>query len=352
MSRSDHAATPATDLDTWEVRLRELCDRIRTSARDAMGCALERGALSDVDRPVAQGAGDVTYGLDLPTEEVLSSWLTECARSGPLSLLTEDSGWRHMGPDPAGGVPVTLPGFDHGGPRIIVDPVDGTRNLMADLRPAWTVLAFCPPGSAQPRLSEVNYGVLAEIPDSRAATWRWIHARRGGGSHLERHALADGALEEQRPLVCDDDDRPDHGYFPFFCFGHAMRPLLATISADFFERLATAEGADVRHCYDDQYISNGGQLALLALGTYRMIADLRAALGDLVGTDCVSSKPYDCAGAILVAREAGCVVLDEDGGALDFDLDTATPVSFVGFANQATRERLEPHLAAALARAR
>ena len=82
MSRPDHAATPATDLDTWEVRLRELCDRIRTGARDAMGSALERGALSDVDRPVAQGAGDVTYGLDLPTEEVLSSWLSECARSG------------------------------------------------------------------------------------------------------------------------------------------------------------------------------------------------------------------------------------------------------------------------------
>ena len=46
------------------------------------------------------------------------------------------------------------------------------------------------------------------------------------------------------------------------------------------------------------------------------------------------------------------LVLDEDGGGLDFDLDTTTPVSFVGFANQATRERLEPHLAATLDRAR
>jgi hypothetical protein len=335
-------------LAPWEARLSELADRIRKAARGAMRSALDRDSLSEVDRPVAQGVGDQTFGLDLPTESVLSTWLEECARGGPLSLLTEDSGWRHRGPAGDGGPPVALPGFDHGGPRIVVDPVDGTRNLMADLRSAWTVLALCPPGPAQPRLSDVALGLLAELPTSRAASWRSLHARRGGGARMEHRTLADGALLDERPLVCDGDDRPDHGYFPFFCFSHAMRPLVASLTAAFFERLGRLEGAEVRHCYDDQYISNGGQLALLALGSYRMIADLRAALSDRVAGECVSSRPYDCAGAVLVAREAGCLVLSADGSELDFDLDATTPVSFVGFTNKMTRARLAPHLAAAL----
>jgi fructose-1,6-bisphosphatase/inositol monophosphatase family enzyme len=335
------------DHDPWEGRLAELCDRIRVAATDAMSAALADGALSAVDRPVGEGAGDVTYGLDVPTEQVLTAWLEECARAGPLSLLTEDAGWRHRGPAPLGGESVALDGFDHGGPRILVDPVDGTRNLMADLRSAWTVIALCPPGAAQPRLSDVTVGVLAELPTSRASSWRRLAARRGAGARLEHRSATDGALLEECDLACDTDDRPDHGYFPFFCFSHAMRPLVASLAAAFFERVADAEGADVRHCYDDQYISNGGQLALLVLGTYRIIADLRGALLSRVPAECTSSRPYDCAGAILIAREAGCAVVGADGGELDFDLDTTTPVSFVGFANDATRARLQPHLSAA-----
>jgi len=338
-------------LDAWEERLRGLCDEIRACARAAMRSAMDRGALHEVDRPVAEGAGDVSFGLDLPTEAVVTRWLEQRARRSPLSLLSEESGWRHLGPDPdaAHGAPIALAGFDHGGPRIVVDPVDGTRNLMADLRPAWTALALCPPGPDQPRLSDVTYGLLAEIPDSRAARYRVLQARAGGGASMEERDLERGRLVRARPLVADGDDRADHGYFPFFCFDAAMRPALAAVAAEFFARLEREERARVEHCFDDQYICNAGQLALLALGTYRLVADLRAALLERVPAACTTSKPYDCAGAILVARETGCIVTAPDGSQLDFPLDARTAVGFVGWANRATHERLGPHLAAALA---
>ena len=321
-------------------RLHLLAQQVSAAARGAAARSRELGLQFSTPRPVAEGAGDVTFSLDVATEAAVDSWFEATAQDGPLSLLTEDRGWRHWGPDGE------LVDFDHGGPRIVIDPVDGTRQLMADLRSAWTVIAACGPGAGVPRLRDVQLGLCAELPDSRAAQFRVLHARRGGGAQLETRELAGGALLETQRLRADHDDRPDHGYFSFFRYAPAQRPRLAELEARFFERLATHEGADTRSCYDDQYISNGGQLMLLALGTYRMIADLRAVLPAPDGTASPSSKPYDCAGALLVAQEAGCVLSAADGSELDFPLDTSTPVAFVGWANEPTASRLAPHLSA------
>ncbi len=320
------------------ARLRELADLIRCAARSSAGLSRERGEQFATPRPVGHGAGDVTFALDQATEAAVDAWFERTAGDGPLSLLTEDRGWRHRGPQGA------LDSFDHGGPRVVVDPVDGTRQLMADLRSAWTVIAACGPGAETPCLSDVHYGLCAELSDSRAASYRVLSAQRGAGARLELRHLESDELLDERPLQVDGDDRPDHGYFSFFRYTPSLRPALAETEAHFFARLAEHEGADVRSCYDDQYISNGGQLVLLSLGTYRLIADLRAELAARHATPSTTSKPYDCAGAILIARAAGCVLTDAGSGPLDFPLDAETPVSFIGWANRATAARLGPHL--------
>jgi fructose-1,6-bisphosphatase/inositol monophosphatase family enzyme len=79
-----------------------------------------------------------------------------------------------------------------------------------------------------------------------------------------------------------------------------------------------------------------------------MIADLRALLAARRGRQGITSKPYDVAGAIACARAAGCVLTAPDGGELDFPLDAETRIAWVGWHNEATRLRLEPHLLAAL----
>jgi fructose-1,6-bisphosphatase/inositol monophosphatase family enzyme len=238
--------------------------------------------------------------------------------------------------------------FDHGGPRIAVDPIDGTRNLMTDLRAAWSVIGCCAAGADEPRLRDVALGVLAEIPDSRAATARLVHAARGGGAILELVDLATDVRRDARALVADTSDRADNGYFPFFRYMPDLRPDVARVEARFFERLERDERADVRTCWDDQYISNGGQLALLALGRYRFVADLRHELATRRGRPTLTGKPYDVSGAILCAREAGAVVTAPDGGELDVPLDATTSLGFVGYANAATERRLAPHFRAAL----
>ncbi|MBK7874566.1 MAG: hypothetical protein IPJ77_02240 [Planctomycetes bacterium] len=318
--------------------LRRLAALIGDAVREHRDRALATGGADGLMRIASQGAGDVTYGIDVPAEHALDVWLDEVARAGPLSLLTEDSGWRHRGPDGKGGVRA-LDGFDHGGPRIVVDPIDGTRNLMTDLRPAWTVIGLAGPGVGEPWQKDVVLGVVREIPESRSTSTRELLAARGEGC-----VLVDGASE--RRLDTGSDARADHGYFPFFKYLPTERHEIAEVEARFFERLARIEGADVRNCYDDQYISNAGQLVLLALGTYRMIADLRAVLAARRGGTTLTTKPYDVSGALVCAVEAGCVVTAWDGGELDFPIDVVTPVSFVGWTNEATRARLARHLAA------
>jgi fructose-1,6-bisphosphatase/inositol monophosphatase family enzyme len=327
----------------WLERLVDLSDEIRAATREALVEAVRGGTLERLARAAGQGAGDVTYGIDVPAEHAVDRWLEETARATPLSLLTEDAGWRHRGPDGEGGVRA-LEGFGHGGPRISVDPIDGTRVLMCDLRPAWSVIGLAGPGPFEPRIGEVVAGVLSEIPDSRAARYRRLSALRGEGCRLEERELEGDRLLLERRLDAGADDRVDHGIFSFFKYMPAERPRIASIEAAFFARLAADEKADVRACFDDQYTSNGGQLALLALGTYRMIADVRAHLFERT----LTSKPYDVAGAVICAQEAGAIVTAVGGSPLDFPLDVTTPVSFVGWANRRTEERLSKHLAAVL----
>jgi fructose-1,6-bisphosphatase/inositol monophosphatase family enzyme len=330
-------------------RLRDLCRRIRSAVRGRMRAALDEGDAVRLALPVARGAGDVTFGIDVAAEQAVGEWLLDEARRGPLSVLTEDAGWRHVGPGPTpGDTPVELAGFDHGGPRISIDPIDGTRNLMHDLRGAWTIVSYAGPGRGAPRLADVELGVVSELPDTRGAHYRELIAVRGGGCTAAVRALGDDLVLRDGALLADTSDRADHGYFPFFGYHPAQRAAMQQLALDFFERVQEDEGAELGHCYDDQHISSGGQLALLALGHYRMVVDARQRWNELARVALQTAKPYDVAGAILVAREVGAVVTRTDGGTLDFPLDVTTPVEFVAFHNRGTGARLWPHLEAAL----
>lgn len=330
--------------EAWEAALEALTEGLVRAVRGALTRAQgDHQRSRALAMPVGQGAGDVTFGMDAPAEEFMDEWLLEQARQRPLSLLTEDRGWRHMGPAPGrSGEAQDLPGFNHGGPRIAVDPVDGTRNLMAGLRSAWTVVSFAAAGPGQPSYQDQCAGIVAELPTLRAAH-RSTYSAAGDGCWRLDIDVASGQLLERRRLRVDAEARADHGYFPFFRFEPKFRPLLAQLEAAFFARLELHEGSDPAAFYDDQYISNAGQLVQLIEGTYRMLVDARALLAERLGQPAICSKPYDLAGALFCARAAGVALGAADGSPLEFPIDTDTPVHLAAYANAATRERLEPH---------
>ena len=302
---------------------------------------------ADASEVAGEGVGDTTFALDTGPEALIAAWAAEQARSAPLSVLTEDRGWRHLGPDGSGGVHA-LDTFDHGGGRYVFDPVDGTRPLMCGLRSAWFSAAWAPPGPHPPVLNDVTVGLLRELPPSThsAAPQRWVAATVEGTPRTWR-----GHAREPlpgTPECADTTAELERRYVSFFKFQPAERVALAELEAAFFARLAS-EGVDTDQIFDDQYTSNCAQLVLVARGTYRLLADLRAWEANRTGRTPLATKPYDIAAAQLIARGVGAVVHSTEGAPLAVPLDATTSLSFVAYANRATAARFAPHLAAVLA---
>ena len=330
--------------------LSRLADAIAESVWKALEPAGNPEALRAIH---GQGQGDTTFGLDVEPEAHIAAWAEDHAQRAPLSVLTEDRGWRHLVPDGSGGWSETEV-WDHGGPRLIFDPVDGTRPLMLGLRSAYLSIAWAPPGPAAPRLANVELALLHELPTRQAGqATRWLGAVTPSGPQTWRATGAPGVAwpaPHYRSQHVDSEVQLERACLSFFRFHPNERIALAELEARFLQRLEAHEGVNLDHVFEDQYTSNCAQLALIATGSYRMLADLRSWLAQVEGRQAIATKPYDIAAATLIARGAGAVVHDATGAELDVLLDAVTPLSFVAYANTATAERLAPHLTAVQAR--
>ena len=106
-------------------------------------------------------------------------------------------------------------------------------------------------------------------------------------------------------------------------------------------------------CFEDQYISTGGQLYELMIGHDRYVADLRALLEGVFADrglpHPLCCHPYDLC-TILIAEELGLSITGPTGAPLDAPLDLASDVAWIGYANDALRRTVEPALLDALRR--
>lgn len=325
--------------------LLNLHDRIRQRTR----VALAEGALSRGEDPASleaavaeEGAGDVSYVIDVSAEEELDRFATDLGAISPLVLVSEGMGEREYG-DLASATGERL--------RLIVDPIDGTRNLAFDMRSGWILTALARDRGKETSLADVFLAVQSEIPIRDQTTYHILHASRGAGAVVERRSLEDGSLLYRNPLRVSPDDRLDNGFYVFFKFSPEDRLPLARIEEEFLVQLVDDHGIDRRTLCDDQYISNAGQLFMVLTNRYRFLADLRGYVGDCLGIDNFTCKPYDVCCA-LIAEEAGLPLTDAAGQQLDVQLDISSRVSFVAYANPAVRQRLEPLLQEVLRRFR
>jgi hypothetical protein len=228
--------------------------------------------------------------------------------------------------------------------RLLVDPIDGTRGLMFDKRSAWCLMAAAPDRGAATRLSDAEVAVMTELPTTRQATSDVLWAVRGAGAQGERHGLHDGT---RASFVLRPSGAVDlrHGFATVNNFFHGGKELTARLEEAILDRALGPWNPLKADVYTDQYICSGGQLAELALGRDRFVLDVRplvhAKLGHAASLCC---RPYDLC-TMLVAQQAGCVVLDPLGNPLDAPFDTTTNVAFAAYANRALADRLAPIVA-------
>jgi fructose-1,6-bisphosphatase/inositol monophosphatase family enzyme len=260
---------------------------------------------------------DTIYAIDKVTDDALVEWFEQHW----LDVEVISEGLHE---------PLVL-----GEPRwtVIVDSIDGTRGLMYDKRPAWALAAVAPHGGF---LRDVVAAAMTELPTTKQAVVDQYSGTRGGGVRGRRTDLRTGEVGDVMPRPSTATDL-EHGFAQLAKFFPPGKEVLARIESELFTRL----GASV--VFDDEYIASGGQVHELLTGRDRFVADLRP----LVDRAAFACHPYDVCTTMLL-EEAGGVVTDPWGDALDCALDTTTPVAWVGYANRALAQTIGPVLAAVL----
>ena len=141
-----------------------------------------------------------------------------------------------------------------------------------------------------------------------------------------------------------------HGFAAISHFFPQGKGLLSQFEEDLWAELHGSEPEAAPLVFDDQYISTGGQLYELAIGHDRMQGDLRPLAFAKLGLDLsITCHPYDICTA-LVATELGVIVEKPDGTPLDSPLDTTSPVSWMGYANEQLAELVRPVLQTLIAK--
>ncbi len=119
---------------------------------------------------------------------------TEIAREEPLCLVAEGL--------PTGGL--TLPAGTRDADcrwRLLVDPIDGTRGLMYQKRPAWILTGVAPNRGPATRLRDIVLAVQTEIPLLKQHLCDQLWAVRGDGVQAQRIDRLTGSVRSARRSV-------------------------------------------------------------------------------------------------------------------------------------------------------
>ncbi|MDB4881349.1 MAG: inositol monophosphatase [Gemmatimonadetes bacterium] len=317
----------------------DLHDRIRSSVVDAFA-GQQGDALSDV---ADDGVGDTIYAVDRVSEETLVAGLEIVARDEPLCLIAE-------GLPPDGLVLPRGASQKDCRWRLLVDPIDGTRGLMYQKRPAWILTGVAPNRGTETRLRDIVLAVQTEIPLVKQHLCDQLWATRGEGVQARRLDRTTGRSESFVPRPSRSDTIA-HGFASISRFFPGARDVLAAIDDEVAAAVLGPPVAGKAACFEDQYISTGGQLYELMIGHDRYVADLRPLLSGVLAErglpHALCCHPYDLC-TMLIAEELGLSITGPSGAPLDAPLDLEADVAWVGYANDALRRRVEPALLTAL----
>lgn len=286
------------------------------------------------------GDGDTIFAIDRISEEiVIDRFERDVASIVPIVLIAEGI---------AGGKIILPTGAKESEAvwRIIVDPIDGTRGLMYQKRSAWVLTGVARNRGVNTTLRDIEFAIQTEIPLVKQHLSDTVWAYKDSGVHAERYGRLTGKTFslDLRPSKANTIEQ---GFAMISRFFPGARDVLAGIDEEIVTAALGKPKRGKAQCFEDQYISTGGQLYELMTGHDRFIADLRPLMSVVMqqrGFDLsICCHPYDLC-TELIARELGVIVVGEDGDQLDAPLSVDGNLTWVGYANQDIRKQIEPRL--------
>ena len=312
--------------------------------RDAVVETCEKTAVEKLAGIAKEEEGDTIYEVDRVSEELLIEFVErEIATQTSVVLVAEglETGQ------------IVLP---HGTNendaewRIIVDPIDGTRGLMYQKRPAWILTGIARNKGEDTNLSDIEAAIQTEIPLVKQHLSDCLRAEKGKGVKAERF---NRITKETSDLSISSSKAPTiaHGFATMSRFFAGVGIEGTEIYEEIVRGALGVVESGKAQCFEDQYISTGGQFYELMCGHDRFVADLRPVFekalnekGFRLGICC---HPYDLC-TELIAREAGVILTDENGGPISAKLSVEPDVAWVGYANEDVQKQIEPLLQEAL----
>ncbi len=309
--------------------------------RDDVRKALASRPFEDRSQIHGKAASDVIYQIDLDAEETIREFLKKEADAlGGIVLIAEG-----MNEDKVNVFPEGMP-ESKAAWRLIVDPIDGTREIMVGKRSAFFLAGAAPNQGPGTRLAAIQTAVMVEIPTDRAFLGTSLWAIQRGGTQGFTRNLLDGTKQDWKPSPTQEPSIRG-GFGQIVRFVHPGKDILSAMEEEMVKELFPNLKDGEIAAFDDQYLSTGGQLYELLTGKDRFTADLRQSLysklsreGKRTGHVC---HPYDLA-ASLVGMEAGIILTDAQGKPLDGPMDTTTGMDWVGYANTHIRDEVAPVL--------
>jgi hypothetical protein len=318
--------------------------RVHEQVRAAVMKACESQTFEELCGEATTAAGDTVYAIDRIAEEVfLNAVRSEIAVHGPVVLVGEGV---------ADGCVVLPEGTSEKDAewRMIIDPIDGTRGLMFQKRPAWILTGAAPNCGTATTLADIEVAVQTELPLVKQHLYDTFWAIKGKGAEAvrtNRFTRSSEVLELQPSTATT----LVHGYGTVCSFFAGGRDLLGKISDELSRQLLSGIQSGEARIFDDQYACTGGQIAGLMTGQDRFVVDLRPMLldklairGDKLGHCC---HPYDLC-TKLIAEEAGVTICLPDGRPIHDPLYTEADVTWVGYANNNLRQTVDPELQVAI----
>jgi len=306
--------------------------------------ACEQQAVEELSCIVADEEGDTIFAVDRVSEDLLIDFFErEIASVAPIVLIAEGiREGKAILPDGAQEKDAAW--------RIIVDPIDGTRGLMYQKRSAWILTGVAPNRGDDTNLSDIQFAIQTEIPLVKQHLSDTVWAFRGKGVNGERYdrinkSVTELSLKPSRAATIEQGFAMIARFFP------GARDILAEIDDEIVREALGKPREGKAQCFEDQYISTGGQLYELMAGHDRFVADIRPLMRAEMtrrGVDLsICCHPYDLC-TELIARELGVIVTNERGSRLEALLDVQSDVSWAAYANENIRKQIEPLMLNAL----
>ena len=322
-------------LEKFRVLLCELGDAVQSGVM-AQRNGLDFGKLAEVS---SISRSDTIYAIDRFSEEALLQWFDEnWPAEYPVELIAEGLEDHGHVVFPKG---TALSDTRY---KVIIDPIDGTRELMYDKRSAWVIAGLAPQKFGENRMSDISVAMLTELPTTKQTAADQLSGVEGcglGGMVSVRRNLVSGELEPIQ-LNPSSADTVSHGVAALVKFFPEGKELMSKIEREVWQRLGLYGEDASPVIFDDQYISTGGQMYEMLVGHYRFYGDVRPAVLSSLGLGhSLTCHPYDAAAGLLL-KEAGCIYEDPMGGEVKGPLDTVAPVSWVAYANEALAEKVRP----------